>query len=160
MICLPYQAGVSGPETQVPGFMMQEETAASIGPHFMGAAPAAPLVMAQKGYDMGYLGYGMAAPDPFGGGPICETYIDDCTYSTEETRTFKNEVRALLDGRVDTFRFHERSIKDVERWLYAEGLEDDYEHRVLGLSGALLSSVLFSGGQICVRMAPRGQGRE
>ena len=29
----------------------------------------------------------MAAPDPFGSPPICETYIKDCKYSTEAMRT-------------------------------------------------------------------------
>ena len=43
------------------------------------------------GYDLGYLAYGMAAPDPFGEGPICPDIarsVEDCTYSTEETRKF------------------------------------------------------------------------
>jgi len=52
------------------------------------STPAAPLVLAQNGYDTGYLGYGYAAPDAFGAGPICEGFVDDCTYSTEATRTF------------------------------------------------------------------------
>lgn len=78
LICLPYQAGVSSADTQTGDFMMAAETKASIGEHFTGEAPAAPLVLAQEGYDVGYLGYGYAAPDPFGAGPICETYIKDC----------------------------------------------------------------------------------
>lgn len=32
--------------------------------------------------------YGLAAPDPSGAGPICETYIEDCKYSKEETRKY------------------------------------------------------------------------
>ena len=101
LICLPIQAGVSGPETQTGTFMMPQEdkTSGVDKAHYavLGdpITPAAPLVLAQHGYDTGYLGYGYAAPDAFGAGPICEGYVDDCTYSTEATRTF-TKVRVKL----------------------------------------------------------------
>jgi len=83
LICLPYQAGVSGPQTQTGAFMMPATPEADGT-----TTQAAPLKLAQKGYDVGYLAYGYAAPDPTGAGPICETYVKDCQYSTAETRTF------------------------------------------------------------------------
>ena len=120
LICLPYQAGVSGPETQTGSFLMPKETSA-VGvdkDHFAVHAtetPAAPLKLAQKGYDVGYLGYGYAAPDPFGAGPICETYIDDCTYSTEATRTFTKGGVEMRYPRHDPIGFGRPQVRDAAR---------------------------------------------
>ena len=110
LICLPYQAGVSSAATQTGTFMMPAETATSgvDKDHFAvhgTTTPAAPLKLAQKGYDTGYLGYGYAAPDPFGGGPICDTYIKDCTYSTESTRTFTKGGQTIKYPRHDPVGF-------------------------------------------------------
>ena len=110
LICLPYQAGVSSAATQTGTFMMPAETATSgvDKDHFAvhgTTTPAAPLKLAQKGYDIGYLGYGYAAPDPFGGGPICDTYIKDCTYSTESTRTYTKGGKTIKYPRHDPVGF-------------------------------------------------------
>ena len=92
LICLPWQAGVSGAATQTGTWQMPAEVGTKAQTELgLEGAPAAPLVLAQGGYDTGYLGYGYAAPDPFGAGPICTSGLPgdaDCIYSKEATRTF------------------------------------------------------------------------
>jgi len=128
LICLPWQAGVSSAETQVPSatdpntgnfLMAGEGSYEEAGPYYGTKAgvdvPAAPLKLAQDGYDMGYLGYGYAAPDPFEAGPICETFVDDCTYSTEETRKFTKGGVEMTYPRHDPIGFGDpRSDEDKE----------------------------------------------
>ena len=114
LICLPYQAGVSGAATQTGTFMMPAETGTKAQTVLgLTGAASAPLVLAQEGYDTGYLGYGYAAPDPFGAGPICETFIDDCVYSTEETRTYTRNGAEVKYPRHDPIGFGDpRSAAD------------------------------------------------
>ena len=119
LICLPWQAAVSGAQTQTANdslrMLMPAETRCHAPlpcvpplslqttplPSFrhlpydhstkaqtvlgLPDVPAAPLVLANDGYDAWY---GYAAPDPYGSPPICETYIKDCTYSKEPMRTY------------------------------------------------------------------------
>ena len=110
LICLPYQAGVSAAATQTGTFLMPAETSTTgvdkthHAVHGVTTPPAA-LKLAQKDYDTKYLGYGYAAPDAFGSGPICETYVDDCTYSTEATRTYTKGGKTVKYPRHDPIGF-------------------------------------------------------
>lgn len=49
--------------------------------------PMLPIPGCVEGDPTCWLGYGYAAKDPFGGGPICTgAVVEDCKYSTKETR--------------------------------------------------------------------------
>lgn len=69
LVCLPFQAALSNAS------------------FFNGstAPTGAPLADTPPPYNEIY---GKAALDPFGAGPICETFIDSCKYSTKQTRTY------------------------------------------------------------------------
>jgi len=75
LVCLPYQAPVSDTSLY---------TSNSSGGGVY--APSGAELRATPGLYNDVYGY--AAPDANGAGPICETYIEGCKYSTEETRKY------------------------------------------------------------------------
>ena len=91
LVCLPYSGAVSDPATQTADYTIPGTNVTLIAcpePYFSEALiPMLPLPGCTESDPLCWLGYGYAAPDPFGAGPICtSSVVKDCKYSTEETR--------------------------------------------------------------------------